>query len=109
MKNSLKGLFVRPQKGPGTEAHLEGIGLKKTFFPQGPGLSRNHPVGMEGLSPRLALPWGRTECAPPSKGPFAKSWGLVPKPVSHRLSGVAEGRALQARGDGLRLTEACAL
>jgi hypothetical protein len=73
------------------------------------GLLPHRRVKMQCLGIRGALPRGRTECVPPRKGPFAKSWGLLPKPVSHRLGRVAEGRAPHARNEGTGLCEASPL
>jgi len=58
------------------------------------------------LGLRMASPRGRTECVPPRKPPPALSPGFPRKAIPARMTNPAEGRALHARRDGLRLTGA---
>jgi hypothetical protein len=61
--------------------------------------------------PRLPRgPYFRTRRPRPSeKTTSASSPGLPPKAILARIAHPSEGRAPHARGDGLRLTGACAL
>ena len=99
-----QGLLAR--LAPGGGAGSAGPDRKASAWPRHvpnrpTGLLPHRRVKMECLGIRGALPRGRTECVPPRKGPFAKSWGPLLKPVSHRLGRVAEGRAPNAREGGI--------
>ena len=75
--------------------------------PLATGLSSTHPVGMECLGLRPALPPGRGDRVPPRKWPFALSPGFPREAIRPWLAHPSEGRAPHARENGNGFTPAC--